>query len=87
MAHTIGMPKLGLTMETGAVGAWLVSQGEAVKAGQVIAEVVTEKITYELESEVSGVVLRLLVEPEVEVPVGTPIAVIGEPGEDPGEVR
>lgn len=81
MAHTIGMPKLGLTMETGAVGAWLVSEGDEVKPGQVIAEIVTEKITYELESEVSGVVLRLLLDEEVEVPVGTPIAVIGEPGE------
>jgi len=83
MAHTVGMPKLGLTMETGAVGAWLVSEGDEVKAGQVIAEIVTEKITYELESEVSGTVLRLLLEPEVEVPVGTPIAIIGEPGEEP----
>jgi len=75
------MPKLGLTMETGAVGAWLVTEGDQVQAGQVIAEIVTEKITYELEAEVPGVVLRLLLEPEVEVPVGTPIALIGEPGE------
>ncbi len=51
MAETIGMPKLGLTMETGAVGTWLVSEGDEVKAGQVIAEIVTEKITYELETE------------------------------------
>ncbi len=81
MAHTVVMPKLGLTMETGAVGAWLVAEGDRVQAGQVIAEIVTEKITYELEADVSGVVLRLLLEPEIEVPVGTPIALIGEPGE------
>ncbi len=81
MAHSVVMPKLGLTMETGAVGAWLVTEGDQVQAGQVIAEIVTEKITYELEAEVPGVVLRLLLEPEVEVPVGTPIALIGEPGE------
>lgn len=81
MAETIGMPKLGLTMETGAVGAWLVAEGDEVKTGQVIAEIVTEKITYELESEAAGVVLRILLDEEEEVPVGTPIAVIGQPGE------
>jgi pyruvate/2-oxoglutarate dehydrogenase complex dihydrolipoamide acyltransferase (E2) component len=75
------MPKLGLTMETGAVGAWLVAEGDEVKTGQVIAEIVTEKITYELESEAAGVVLRILLDEEEEVPVGTPIAVIGQPGE------
>jgi pyruvate/2-oxoglutarate dehydrogenase complex dihydrolipoamide acyltransferase (E2) component len=82
MAETIGMPKLGLTMETGAVGSWLVSEGDEVKAGQVIAEIVTEKITYELESETAGVVLKILLEEEVDVPVGTPIVVIGQPGEE-----
>lgn len=82
MAETVGMPKLGLTMETGAVGAWLVSEGDEVKAGQVIAEVVTEKITYDLETETAGTVLKILLEEEVEVPVGTPIAVVGRPGED-----
>jgi pyruvate dehydrogenase E2 component (dihydrolipoamide acetyltransferase) len=75
------MPKLGLTMETGAVGAWLVGEGDEVKAGQVIAEIVTEKITYELEAEMAGVVLKLLLDEEVEVPVGTPIVLIGQPGE------
>jgi pyruvate/2-oxoglutarate dehydrogenase complex dihydrolipoamide acyltransferase (E2) component len=82
MAETIGMPKLGLTMETGAVGTWLVGEGDEVKAGAVIAEIVTEKITYDLEAETAGVVLKILVEEEVEVPVGTPIIVIGQPGED-----
>lgn len=79
MTETIGMPKLGLTMETGAVGAWLVGEGDEVKLGQVIAEIVTEKITYELESEVAGVVQEILLEEEVEAPVGTPIIVIGRP--------
>jgi len=81
VAETVGMPKLGLTMETGAVGAWLVAEGDEVKAGQVIAEIVTEKITYELEAETAGVMLKILLAEEEEVPVGTPIAVIGQPGE------
>ena len=82
MAETIGMPKLGLTMETGAVGTWLVGVGDEVKTGQVIAEIVTEKITYDLEAESAGVVLKILLEEEVEVPVGTPIVVIGQPAEE-----
>ena len=82
MAETIGMPKLGLTMETGAVGSWLVGEGDEVKAGQLIAEIVTEKITYELEAETAGVVLKILLAEEVEVPVGTPLVVIGQPGEE-----
>lgn len=81
MAETIGMPKLGLTMETGAVGTWLVGEGDAVKVGTVLAEIVTEKITYDLEAETAGVVFKILLETEVEVPVGTPIIVIGQPGE------
>ena len=82
MAETIGMPKLGLTMETGAVGTWLVGEGDEVKAGTVIAEIVTEKIAYDLEAETPGVVLKILLDAEVEVPVGTPIIVIGQPGEE-----
>ena len=78
------MPKLGLTMETGAVGAWLVDEGDEVKAGQVIAEIVTEKITYDLETETAGTVLKILLDAEVEVPVGTPIVVIGAPGRRSG---
>jgi pyruvate/2-oxoglutarate dehydrogenase complex dihydrolipoamide acyltransferase (E2) component len=81
MAETIVMPKLGLTMETGAVGSWLVGEGDEVKAGQVIAEIVTEKITYDLEAETAGAVLKILIDEEMEVPVGTPIIVIGQPGE------
>ena len=82
MAETIGMPKLGLTMETGAVGTWLVGEGDEVRVGTVIAEIVTEKITYDLEAETAGVVLKILLDEEVEVPVGTPIIVIGQPGEE-----
>ena len=82
MAETIGMPKLGLTMETGAVGTWLVNEGDEVRAGQVMAEIVTEKITYDLEAETAGTVLKILLKEEVEVPVGTPILVFGRPDEE-----
>ena len=45
----------------------------------MIAEIVTEKITYELEAETAGTVLKILLEEEVDVPVGTPLVVIGSP--------
>lgn len=82
MAQVVVMPKLGLTMETGIVQAWVVAEGEQVKAGQVIAEIATKKITYELESQADGVLLKIVVPAEGEVPVGMPIAWIGQPGED-----
>ena len=67
------MPKLGLTMETGAVEEWLVSEGQQVSRGEVIAEIKTEKIAYDLEAETDGVIQEFLVELGEEVPTGTPI--------------
>lgn len=82
MAEIVVMPKLGLLMETGVVSAWRVSEGDQVKVGDVIAEITTEKITYELEAQGAGVLLRIILAEDGEVPVGDPIAIIGEPGED-----
>lgn len=76
------MPKLGLLMETGTVGAWKVAEGDQISIGQVIAEITTEKIVYELESQAAGVLLKILLPDEGEAPVGEPIGVIGQPGED-----
>lgn len=82
MADVVVMPKLGLLMETGTVGAWKVAEGDAVSVGQVIAEITTEKIVYELESQVEGMLLSIILPENGEAPVGEPIAVIGRPGED-----
>ena len=82
MAELVVMPKLGLLMETGVVSSWLVGQGDRVTVGAVIAEITTEKITYELESQAEGTLLQIILPAEEEAPVGAPIAVIGQPGED-----
>jgi pyruvate dehydrogenase E2 component (dihydrolipoamide acetyltransferase) len=82
MAELVVMPKLGLLMETGVVSSWLVGQGDRVTVGAVIAEITTEKITYELESQAEGTLLQIILPEEQEAPVGAPIAVIGQPGED-----
>ncbi len=86
MAEILVMPKLGLTMEEGFLESWLCEQGTAVALGQPICEVETEKLTVVVESPYAGVLLRCI-EPGDTVPVGEPIAVIGEPGEDTAGCR
>ncbi|MDQ7030612.1 MAG: 2-oxo acid dehydrogenase subunit E2 [Ardenticatenia bacterium] len=81
MATQVLMPKMGFDMEEGAVATWRKQEGEAVKAGDVIAEIETDKATVELEAPADGVLLKILVEPGQRVPVNSPIAIIGEPGE------
>jgi pyruvate/2-oxoglutarate dehydrogenase complex dihydrolipoamide acyltransferase (E2) component len=61
-------------METGTVCRWRVAVGDAVAAGQVIADIETDKSTLEYESPETGTVVRLLVaEGPAEIAVGTPI--------------
>lgn len=81
MAETIAMPKLGFDMAEGTLIRWVKAEDEAVNKGEVLAEIETDKATVEVESSFTGTVLRHLVEEGAVVPVGTPIAIIGEPGE------
>jgi pyruvate dehydrogenase E2 component (dihydrolipoamide acetyltransferase) len=81
MAYVVVMPKLGLTMREGLVARWLVELGEHVAEEAPLLEVETDKITTEVGSPASGALLRR-VESEVEVPVGEPIAILGDPTED-----
>ena len=82
MATEVVMPKLGLTMETGTIGSWLISEGEKIERGAPLLEVVTDKVTMEVEAQVSGVLRKILVQAGEEVPVTTSIGIIGEDGED-----
>src|SRR5512146_1629954 len=81
MADTVQMPKLGFDMAEGMLVRWVKAEGESVTKGEVLAEIETDKATVEVESQFSGVVLRHLVQEKTSVPVGDPIAVIGQPGE------
>ncbi|SVD60595.1 uncharacterized protein METZ01_LOCUS413449, partial [marine metagenome] len=78
------MPKLGLTMERGTIGAWLASEGEEVAKGSPLLEVVTDKVTMEVEAQVSGVLRKILIQAGQEVDVATPIGIIGEADEEIG---
>jgi len=69
------MPALSPTMEEGTLAKWHVKVGDAVKSGDVIAEIETDKATMEVEAVDEGVVEALLVpEGTEEVKVNTPIA-------------
>ena len=80
------MPSLGADMESAVLMEWHVKEGDPVKKGQVIAEVETSKGVIEIEVFEDGVVEKLLVEPETECRVGTPMALIRAGGEEVGEV-
>ncbi|MBY0351374.1 pyruvate dehydrogenase complex dihydrolipoamide acetyltransferase [Tabrizicola sp.] len=87
MAVEILMPALSPTMEEGTLSKWLVKEGDAVKSGQILAEIETDKATMEFEAVDEGVVGKLLVaEGTGGVKVNTPIAVLLEDGEDAASV-
>ena len=81
MATVVKMPKLGFDMAEGLLVRWVKGEGDSVQKGEVLAEIETDKATIEVESEAGGVVHKHLVPEHTSVPVGAPIAVIGEPGE------
>lgn len=78
----IVMPKAGMAMEEGTVVRWLKKEGDTVKKGEAIAEIETDKVVIEEESPGDGVLLKTMVEEGAVVPVVTPIAYIGQPGEE-----
>ena len=85
----VTMPKWGLSMETGKVTEWLVSEGDELQEGQDVAEIDTDKIAGALESTWSGIVRALVVEVMVDVPVGGTIAVVAPaaPRKAPTRIR
>jgi pyruvate dehydrogenase E2 component (dihydrolipoamide acetyltransferase) len=87
MAEILVMPKLGLTMEEGYLASWLCEPGAQVALGQPICEVETDKLSVAVESPYAGVLLRCIEPGGDAIPVGEPIAVIGEPGEDANSYR
>ena len=79
------MPALSPTMEEGKLAKWLIKEGDAVKAGAVIAEIETDKATMEIEAVDEGRLGKILIEAGTEgVKVNTPIALILADGETAG---
>src|SRR5262245_645063 len=86
VADQVILPRLGQGMESGTIVRWLKSEGDQVAKGEPLYELDTDKVTQEVEADVAGVLLKILVN-EGEVPVGTPVAFLGEQGEDVPEVK
>jgi pyruvate dehydrogenase E2 component (dihydrolipoamide acetyltransferase) len=82
MAEVVYMPKLSDTMTEGVVAAWTKNVGDAVKSGEVLAEIETDKATMEFESFYDGVLLHIGVETGKTAPVNSILAIIGAAGED-----
>jgi pyruvate dehydrogenase E2 component (dihydrolipoamide acetyltransferase) len=83
MPINILMPALSPTMTEGTLAKWHVKEGDAIAAGDVIAEIETDKATMEVEAVDEGTLGRILVAEGTEaVPVNQTIAVLLEEGED-----
>jgi pyruvate dehydrogenase E1 component beta subunit len=83
MATNILMPALSPTMEQGRLAKWLKKEGDAVRSGDVLAEIETDKATMEVEAIDDGTLAKILVPDGTDnVAVNTPIAVIAADGED-----
>jgi pyruvate dehydrogenase E2 component (dihydrolipoamide acetyltransferase) len=77
MAMQILMPQLSPTMEEGRLAKWHVKEGDAVRSGDLVAEVETDKATMEVEAAEDGVIEKLLLAEGTEhVPVNHPIALL-----------
>jgi pyruvate dehydrogenase E2 component (dihydrolipoamide acetyltransferase) len=80
------IPQAFENMEEATIGRWLKNEGDAVRGGDALCELITEKTTFDLPAEEipgSGVLLRSIVVPEKSiVPVGTCIALLGTADDD-----
>jgi pyruvate dehydrogenase E2 component (dihydrolipoamide acetyltransferase) len=81
-AEVIRMPKMSDTMTEGTIVAWHKKVGDAVKSGELLAEVATDKATMELESYETGTLLYVGVKEGEAVVVDGILAIIGEKGTD-----
>jgi len=86
MAAAVILPKLDEAMLTGKIARWLKKEGDWVEKGEGIVEIETEKVTFVVEAEESGILSKVMAEEGDEVPVGTIIAFILQPGEEAPEV-
>ncbi len=77
MAMTILMPALGQTMEEGTIVQWFKNEGDHVKAGELLLEVMTDKTNLEVEATETGILRKITAQADDVIPVGDPICIIG----------
>jgi pyruvate dehydrogenase E2 component (dihydrolipoamide acetyltransferase) len=81
MAQAVIFPKLGQTMEEGAIVKWLKKVGDPVAKGDILFEIETDKANLEVESFFEGVLLKIYVKEGITVPVNTVVGYVGAAGE------
>ncbi|MBU5434142.1 dihydrolipoamide acetyltransferase family protein [Pseudoflavonifractor sp. MSJ-37] len=83
MITNYGMPKFGLSMETGIISEWLVKEGDAVKKGDALVEISTDKITNTGEAPCDGVIRQIVAQVDDEIPCGETICIIADSMDEP----
>ncbi|MCX5759464.1 MAG: dihydrolipoamide acetyltransferase family protein [Candidatus Hydrogenedentes bacterium] len=79
--HEVKMPQMGQSVEEASIVTWFKKEGDRVNAGEPLFSIQTDKAEVECEAPASGVLRKILLEPDVMVPVLTVVALIGEPDE------
>jgi len=82
MITKVVLAKLSPTMEEGTIVKWNKKEGDAVKQGDVLAEIETDKANMEMEAMGNGILRTILVPAGGKAPVGALIGVIADPNED-----
>jgi pyruvate dehydrogenase E2 component (dihydrolipoamide acetyltransferase) len=80
----IVMPRLSDSMEEGTILQWMKQVGDQVALGDELVEIETDKANMAYESDVAGTLTEILAREGETLPIGTPIAVIGDSGEGSG---
>lgn len=78
MSTEVFMPKFGMTMEEGELVSWLKKEGDNVKRGDPIVEIMSNKITNQLEAQVDGTLEEIIVKEGETAVVGAIIGKINE---------
>ena len=86
MASVIRMPEVLAGVTEAVLSQWMMSEGQEVSMGDVLAEIETEKANVDYQAEEEGTLARLLVAPGQSVEVGTPIAVFSAPGDSADDI-
>jgi pyruvate dehydrogenase E2 component (dihydrolipoamide acetyltransferase) len=83
----IVMPRLSDSMEEGTILTWMKQVGDQVAVGEELVEIETDKANMAYESDVAGTLTEILAPEGETLPIGAPIAVVGDPGEAPTRVE
>jgi pyruvate dehydrogenase E2 component (dihydrolipoamide acetyltransferase) len=73
----VRVPTLSANVEEATVGGWCKAEGDSVKKGEALVELITDKAAFELESSASGIVRKILATEKSVLPVGYVLALIG----------